>query len=218
MENKIRAHLESLFSEAPNSKRAYELIEEMIQNLIEKYNDLVASGKQPDAAYELTIASIGDVRELIEDLEESNMRDPAEEMKIRKKSALLTSIAIMMYILSPLALILSAFLGNVMIGLGFLFVMAAAATGLLIYNSMANPKYIRNDDTMVEEFKEWKSEKAGKNSTRKSISGAIWSITLALYFIISFTFGNWYISWVIFIISGAVEQILNIWFSMRADR
>jgi hypothetical protein len=218
MESKIRGHLDSLFSEAPPSKRAYELKEEMIQNLTESYNDFVAGGKQPDVAYDLTIASIGDVSELIIDLEESNMKDPVEAQNARKKSALLTSAAIMLYILSPLPLILLGISGNPIVGLIFLFAFVAAATGMLIYNGMSNPKYVRNDDTVVEEFKEWQSEKAGKHSARAQISGAVWSITVALYFIISFAFDCWAVSWIIFIVGIAVQQVIRALIAIRNER
>lgn len=42
MENRIRDYLEDLFADAPQTKKVYELKEEMFQNLIEKYRDLLA--------------------------------------------------------------------------------------------------------------------------------------------------------------------------------
>jgi len=220
MESKIRGHMESLFADAPKSKRTNELKEEMIQNLTEKYNDLVAGGKQPDVAYELTIASIGDVSELIIDLEESFMRDPIVEQKARQKSALITAISIMLYILCPLPVIISAMVrgGNVLVGLILLFVMAATATGLLIYNSMTKPKYIRSDDTMVEEFKEWQSSREAEKSVRRQISGALWSITVVLYFVISFAFRIWHVSWLIFVVAVAAEQIINACIAIKKNQ
>lgn len=219
MESIIRDHMESLFADAPKSRRTYELMEEMIRNLTDKYNDLVAAGKQPDTAYEMTIASIGDVSELIADLEESFMRDPIEEQNARKRSALATSISIMLYILCPLPLIISAMVrgGNVLVGLILLFVMVAAATGILIYNGMTKPKYVRADDTMVEEFKEWQSARETEKIARRQISGALWSITAVLYFVISFVFSIWHVSWVIFIIAIAAEQIINAYLSIRKN-
>ena len=43
MEYNIRAYVDELFREAPDSQRAFEMKEELTQNLIDKYNDLVAS-------------------------------------------------------------------------------------------------------------------------------------------------------------------------------
>lgn len=45
MKDKLRNFIESLFEDAPKNKQTIELKEEMLQNLIDKYNDLVDSGK-----------------------------------------------------------------------------------------------------------------------------------------------------------------------------
>ena len=42
MKDKLRNFIESLFEDAPKNKQTIELKEEMLQNLIDKYNDLVA--------------------------------------------------------------------------------------------------------------------------------------------------------------------------------
>ena len=68
MEERIKAYLDSLFSNVPDSTKAREIKQEMLQNLLEKYEDLVAEGKAPEAAYQLTVDSIGDVSSLIAEL------------------------------------------------------------------------------------------------------------------------------------------------------
>ena len=50
MKEKIRKHINGLFTEAPKTRKAMELKEEMIQNTIEKYEDLVSEGYQ-EAGY-----------------------------------------------------------------------------------------------------------------------------------------------------------------------
>ena len=65
MELQIRAYVDELFAETVPSKKSVELKEEMIQNLTEKYNDLIAEGKTPEAAYNIAIAGIGDVSYLL---------------------------------------------------------------------------------------------------------------------------------------------------------
>ena len=50
MENKLRAYMEELFSEVTPTKQAVELKEEILQNLMDKYHDLLAEGKSPEAA------------------------------------------------------------------------------------------------------------------------------------------------------------------------
>lgn len=75
MNDKLRNFIESLFEDAPKTKQTIELKEEMLQNLIDKYNDLVDSGKSSEAAYNIATASIGDINELISQIgktEENN--------------------------------------------------------------------------------------------------------------------------------------------------
>ena len=65
MEEKIRAHMEKLFVSAPKTEAARELKEEMLQNVLDKYQDLVAEGRTPDEAYLIAIRGIGDISGLI---------------------------------------------------------------------------------------------------------------------------------------------------------
>ena len=51
MKEKIRAHIDGLFEGAPQTKRVYELREELFANLLEKYGDLIAKGYSDCVAY-----------------------------------------------------------------------------------------------------------------------------------------------------------------------
>ena len=57
MEDKLRAFIDTLFEDAPAGKKAVELKEEMLQNLNDKYNDLLSEGKSEEAAYNLAVLS-----------------------------------------------------------------------------------------------------------------------------------------------------------------
>ena len=103
MENKLRAYMDHLFQDVPNTKKAVEVKEEILQNIVDKYHDLVAEGKSEEAAYNIAIASIGDLDELLASLKDSsqtpNQIDSENYMAWRKKSAIRISVAIMLYIL-----------------------------------------------------------------------------------------------------------------------
>ena len=45
MDNKLKAYVDNLFRNAPATAKAYEVKEEILQNLKDKYNDLIAEGK-----------------------------------------------------------------------------------------------------------------------------------------------------------------------------
>lgn len=216
MEERLKRYIDGLFENAPQTKGVIELKEEMLQNLIDKYNDLLKEGKSDETAYGIAVAGIGDINELIKEMEEPFMMDPYVEEKARQRSGVLTAAAVMLYILSPLPLILLAmFDRGISLGVFILFGFVAAATGLLIYNGMTKPRYMREDDTMVEEFKEWQSQKEGAKALRRAVSSALWTVTLAVYFLVSFATGAWYISWVIFLVAAALESFVSIFFVMK---
>jgi len=218
MEHNLRRYIESLFEETRPTKKAVELKEEMLQNLEDKYKDLLAEGKTPEAAFNIAVAGIGDVSVLLRYLEDDAASEPEQEKheKARRKSAMLTAIAVMMYILSVLPVLIFQSLGSrhdYLIAVPIMFIIVATATGLLIYNHMTKPKCYKNADTIVEEFREWQSDTQERKQMRGAISSALWSLILVLYFIISFTTMAWHITWVIFIVGGLVESLVSIFFA-----
>lgn len=215
MKDKLRNFIESLFEDAPKNKQTIELKEEMLQNLIDKYNDLVDSGKSSEAAYNIATASIGDIHELIRQIEKREENNPLFEQnydKGRKRFALLLSISVMLYILCVVPVIL---LEDSVLGVVIMFVMVAIATGLILYNNMTKPKYLKKDSTVVEEFKEWKANSTEKNTLYQSITKVMWSCITILYFIVSFLTMAWHITWIIFLIGSAIQGIIRAIFEFK---
>lgn len=68
MENRIRKHIEGIFAGAPKTRKARDLQEEMIINVIERYHDHVAGGMSEEDAYRTAVTGIGDVSGLIDSL------------------------------------------------------------------------------------------------------------------------------------------------------
>ena len=215
MNKKIEIYVNSLFENAPQSKKNHELKEEIISSVNDKYNDLRSLGIDEDEAYNKAISNIGDVEELI-GYDFINKDDENQ----RKKSAKNIAISVMMYIICPVPVILFENLGHFgeEVGIAIMFALIATATGILIYNSVSKPKYRKMDDTMVEEFKEWKIENDQNNKSKKSIISAMWYIVTAIYFLVSFIYGNWGISWVIFIIGAAIEQVIKAYYEIKGEK
>ena len=184
----------------------------MIQNLTEKYQDLLQEGKSEDMAYNIAISGIGDISSLLYDMDaaKKELSDIGKQ-----KSAALTSIAVMAYIFSLIPVLLSLQSGNIFYGIiGFLIVITVAS-GLLIYNNLTKQKFFRTEETMVAEFKEWQTNKSNRKMLRVSLSFALWSILIAVYFIVSFNTFAWNITWIIFLLGIAVEALINIFFVIK---
>lgn len=220
MEDKLRAHMDYLFREIPTTKKSVELKEEILQNLIDKYHDLIAEGKSEEAAYNIAIASVGDISELLEALKEGAAApDPVTTMEYRqwkKRSSILIPIAVMLYILCVTPPIICEALNlNDAIGACGMFFIIGVATAIIIFNNMSKPIMDKLDNTIINEFKEWKTNQEEHKRARKAINSALWTIIVVLYFLISFSTGAWYITWVIFLIGAAAENIIKAIFELR---
>lgn len=62
MRENLTRYIDLLFAGAPH---AAEIKEEIKQNTLDRYDDLIAQGKSPEAAYQLAISGIGDINEIL---------------------------------------------------------------------------------------------------------------------------------------------------------
>jgi hypothetical protein len=209
MEEKIRKYVEGLFADAPKTKKTIELRQEIYTNLIDKYNDLRGSGATEEEAYEIVKTSVGNVDELLESLYEKTKEDRMENELLKKKAAKYNSISVTLYIASPIFIIAFVAVGNWMPGLILLLGCIAVATGIKVYSNSIY-SYEKEDDTLVEEFKEWKAENKGRVEKKNTYSGVLWLLIVVAYFLISFGTGAGGITWVIFLIGAAIEQLIKV--------
>ncbi len=68
MKDRIKQHVDGLFSGVYETKQLRELKEEICSNLLEKFNDLITKGSSPDFAFQHAIAELGDMNELVDSL------------------------------------------------------------------------------------------------------------------------------------------------------
>lgn len=221
MEYRIREYMDQLFESAPRTQRAYELKIELTQNLIEKYYALVGEGKSQEDAYNLTIMSIGDVRELFSQLEDDENGDPVPlpvyypQAQPDHRRALVRTAAVMLFILSVVPpIVFGELFGNSTIGGAIgpvgMFVMIALGVGMLVYDKWAHPKEPQPvPGSVVKDFQQWQKQKTVKKHYLAAFNGAFWPLVLAFYFIISFGTGRWYITWIVFLIAAAVDIVVN---------
>lgn len=218
MYDKLRTHVDELFYSAPKTRKAQELKEEILANLIDRYNDFLDNGKNEMDAFNNAISGIGDVEELINALNENNIFDYEKIQKQREKFALMIAISVALYIISVVVVILFDSIGlDGNVSACIMLTIDAFATGLIIYSIMSRPKYIKTDDTIVEDFKEWKQQSSDKKVIIKSITSIYWPIIVSIYLLLSFIFNIWGYSWIIFIIGIAGINIIKLIFDLKEN-
>lgn len=203
--------MDELFSDAPVNRKTVELKEEMLRNLTDKYNDLIAEGKTEEAAYNIAVASVGDITSLLEELNrDKNTLSSYDNTPEKRKHALLTAISVSLYILA----IIPIFILQDERGLIAMFAIAAVATAIIIYSSMTKPRYEKLDETLVEDFKAWKAQSTENNELYKAITSLLWTATTVIYIVVSFKTGAWHITWLIFLIASAVGAVIKAVFEL----
>ena len=206
--NRIRMHVEELFLNAPKSHRTIELKEELIANLQDKFDDLVAQGREEDFAYDLVVSSIGDIDELILSLREKYIYDPELIDEQRKKSALMIAVSAAIYIVSLIPISLwGSHTGSIFTLVGW-----AVATGILVYNGMIRPSYKKNENSLVEDFKEWLHYRQNRKAVRSTAYSLLWIATTIIFLAGGMLFNAWSFLWLIFLVSAGIQQVLRLFF------
>lgn len=203
MREQLVQYVTLLFAGAPDTD---EIRAEILQNTLDRYDDLVAQGKSPEAAYRLAISGIGDISEILgaapkaPACSEPAVKKPAAEAEseedIKKKKT--RAIAVALYIVCAVPLFALSDLGNGSIGLCLTLALVAYATYLMIISG-------KKDDGDEGE----KKPATPRKELNKSINNLIWAIGLAVYIIVSFSTDAWYITWILFPIIGCVEGLMK---------
>lgn len=201
MREQLTQYVELLFAGAPGSE---EIKEEILQNTLDRYDDLIAQGKVPEAAYRLAIAGIGDINEILgsnqpePEFTEIPRQEPPETPDSPWKKTV-RAIAIGLYIISVIPLFILSEAGYDTLGLCATLSIVAVATVAIV---MAGKK--ESDEEEQEP-----TVSAPRQELDKSIRALVSIATLAVYLILSFTTGAWFITWLIFPISGAVKGLIK---------
>ena len=175
--------------------------QEILQNTLDRYDDLIAEGKVPEAAYRLAIAGIGDINEILRTSSgsvpvHSQKAEPEMNPEDENKKKL-RATAIALYSLCPIPLFIASEIGLPTLGLCGLLVVVAVATALIIVSSKKE---------MPQEFIK---ELTPQEKQHKSIKTIINMVGLVVYFLLSFTTFAWHITWLVFPITAAVWELVK---------
>lgn len=138
-----------------------------------------------------------------ETVQSTNKNEEEKDMDNKKKSTLLLTVAVMLYILCAVPIII---IPN-QVGLVLLLVMVAVATGLMIFRSRLNSNDKRDEN-------EEKSPKP-ENPILKAVKRCVWILAVVVYIVISFSSGAWYITWLVFPITGAIIDVIKACFDLK---
>ena len=203
MKDQLIRYVDLLFAGASN---AGDIKQEILQNTLDRYDDLVAQGKTPEAAYSLAISGIGDVSELLSSSSSTEMAESsASKLQTQEHSytpawkKALRAIAVCMYIISIIPLIVLAELDMEILGLCGMLAIVGVATALIIITAGGSK----------EEKEDPAKPLTAQQELRKAVKSTINTIGLVIYFAISFLTQAWYITWLIFPIMGAVNGLVN---------
>ena len=181
---------------------------EILQNTLDKYDDLVSQGKSPEAAYRLAISGIGDINEILGTTPNSlpyQPSRPAMESEDPKRKKL-RGLAIALYILCALPVIVLSEYGHDILGLSITLVIVAIATYLIMITGRKEPE--------VEPKSKKEEPDTPQKMLRKTIHSLLDAIMLAVYLLISFKTKAWAVTWLIFpifaCISGLVDAIWDL--------
>lgn len=199
MREQLTSYVDLLFAGADD---ANEIKQEILQNTLDRYDDLIGQGKSPEAAYRLAISGIGDINEIlgndIQQLTQFQTNSTSTGIPAAKPvwKKILTAIGICLYIMCPIPL----FVLQDATGLCGLLAFVAVATALVI---------ISGGKSNNQKEKTTPAAVTPQSKLREAVDSIIWAIGLCSYFILSFLTQAWYITWVIFLLTGAVQGLVT---------
>lgn len=192
MRDQLKQYVELLFAGAPD---ATDIKQEILQNTLDRYDDLIAQGKTPEAAYQLAISGIGDINEILGSQQAAAdtfhyQEDPSRSENRNNK--LIRALAVAFFILCPIPVII---IENA-IGVCLLLAMVAAGVALLTLCGK------ENSGTDSASHKK-------RSAINRGITGGIWGVGICAYFLLSFSTGDWHVTWILFPILACICGLVN---------
>lgn len=216
MREQLAQYVDLLFA---GSDGAEEIKQEILQNTLDRFDDLVARGSTEEAAYRQAIAGIGDVGELLggespDARPQPEIVDPLPgfEGTAPAVARMMRAVAIFLYIVSPIPLLLLDTLGWDNIGVCLTLVIVAIATLLLLtFKAPAGKK-------AAQESQQAAGTAEGRKNLDASIKKLMRTLGVVLYFVISFSTGAWLVTWLIFPIEKALEGVVCAGLELREGK
>lgn len=205
MREQLTQYVNLLFA---GSLDAEDIRTEILQNTLDRYDDLISQGKTPEAAYRLSIAGIGDLEEILGNREAEdadwNYQSAANEPSTMEQLGLtlnriMRAIAIGLFILSPIPVVALQASSLELLGVCLMLIIVAMGVVLLLI--------FRQKKSKPQPEPQPASAKAEPQGLRKIIENNMGALMVVLYFLVSFSTGAWHITWVIFLLIKPLKEL-----------
>ena len=215
MKEQLEKYVELLFAGSPASE---DMMQEILQNTLDKYDDYITQGKSTEAAYRLAISGIGDISELLGQEQNSPVPQSPTHTNTDYRGRpikpmwkkVLTAVAVGLYFLCAVPLIILSEAGYDTLGVISAISIAAVATVAIIIASGGESHTQKEKDD---------DEDRNQPPLQKAINSLVDVLGLIAYLFISFQTGAWHITWVIFPIIAALNGIVRAIFDLsRRDK
>jgi hypothetical protein len=205
MRDQLSQYVQLLFAGTTDTD---DIKQEILQNTLDRYDDLINQGKAPEAAYRLAISGIGDINEILGQ-EHPVSPLPATPMlpqdnEPAHNSKLLRAIAIALYILSAIPIVFS---DGSLLCVCLTVLIVAVATAIIVYAGKDKPEPVAPQTAPYPE--------KHKNPGRSIARGIIWGSTICLYISVSMNTNAWYITWLIFPMMACIQGIVTAVFDLK---
>lgn len=207
MDNKIRDFVEAMFSSLPKSREVVEAKLGIIETMQDKYEALLAGGKNENEAFGMVISELGSIDELrwefgIPPEDATNAGRDAEYQKFHQHFAVASAVAVALYIAAPLLFLLFEPAGQAL-AFPFFFLPIIIATGLFVYFGMQSERY----DNKQEE----------KEKQENPVTTVIFLAALVIFLLLGFWKNLWHPGWMIFLVAAMVNTLVLMFRQRKSD-
>ena len=204
--NTIRNYINAMFSSLPKTPEILRLQAEMIENMEDKYHDLIREGKSEHEAVGIILADIGSAENLKAELgitdtepQEDHSAFLTQRAAFQRKFAIAIASGVVLCICAIIAgAVCDAFTHNDTYTCLAFFVPIAAAVAIFVYFGIREDWY---ENRYKEIYHESEPESKGFSD---AIAAIIFPLAVVIYLILGFVFDLWHPGWIIFPICGLI--------------
>ncbi|WP_312648753.1 permease prefix domain 1-containing protein [Aminipila sp.] len=212
--NQIRNYIEVMFSSLPNTHEVVEMKLNMLENMEEKFQELLKDGKNENEAVGIILADFGSMEELKEELGISNIQLQGVEcnsctpensslkeeyFSFKRRYGIALAIACTFFIIAPFIYVFlkDLYKDSSSISLLIFFCLIACGVGICIY--------YRTQDSHYKEL--LYINKNEETRTSMLVKSTIFSIATVIYLGVGFLGNLWHPTWIIFIVAAMISRL-----------